>query len=84
MYTIYSVRNYLSIIVLRLPAAIFEAPQILDQRDGLADAASAEFPVKATDLPPKLKGAEIVETLRKLETRWINSGFALSKSDLLC
>ncbi len=69
--------------VVLLRAAMFEDPTILAQRKDLAQAARAKFPVKAADLPPDLNGPEIGETLRTLETRWINSGFTLSKSDLL-
>lgn len=69
--------------VLMLRAAIFEDPEILSQKADISAAANAVFPVRATDLPSDLSGPDIGKTLRSLETRWINSGFTLSKSELL-
>ncbi|MGI9394668.1 MAG: CCA tRNA nucleotidyltransferase [Boseongicola sp.] len=57
----------------------------LDDATGVAiDAgAIADFPVSAKDLMPDLSGAEIGETLKKLERAWIDSDFALTHRELL-
>lgn len=49
----------------------------------LTKGATAEFPVTAKDLMPALEGRALGEKLRELETRWIESGFTLSKESLL-
>ncbi|MDE2913576.1 MAG: CCA tRNA nucleotidyltransferase [Paracoccaceae bacterium] len=54
--------------------------------DAMADirrGSSARFPIRAADLGPDLKGRRLGERLRALETRWIESGFTLSRSGLL-
>ena len=58
-----------------------ELPPDLDQQ--IAVGARAEFPVKAADLMPKLTGAALGKTLAKLENRWIEADFKLSKQQLL-
>jgi poly(A) polymerase len=69
--------------VLLLRAAMLERP--LDQ----AELVSAEkgamqtLPVKPGDLMPAYSGAALGEKLRELEDRWIASGFALSRDELL-
>ncbi len=45
--------------------------------------ANARFPVRARDLMPALTGPELGARLAKLETRWIASGFTLTKPELL-
>ncbi len=45
--------------------------------------ARQEFPVRAADLMPQVQGAALGARLREIETRWIDSGFALSRSALL-
>lgn len=66
-----------------LRAAIFE--QVLP--DGLANdldlGASAEFPVSAADLMPDLQGPALGARLKELEQTWIDSGFSLSREQLL-
>lgn len=55
-------------------------------RDDLAmiEAAAAQaFPVSAADLMPTLEGLALGQTLKTLEQDWIESGFALSKDQLL-
>lgn len=47
------------------------------------EAAEKVFPLKAADLMPALSGPELGQALRKAEARWIASGFALSKAELL-
>ena len=45
--------------------------------------AAAVFPVRAADLMPALAGRALGERLAALETRWILSGFTLTKDQLL-
>ncbi|WP_116132886.1 CCA tRNA nucleotidyltransferase [Tropicimonas sp. IMCC34043] len=45
--------------------------------------ANAHFPVAAHDLMPGLQGAALGARMRALEQRWIASGFALSRAELL-
>ena len=56
--------------------------------DGLAAAlvqgAAAVFPVTAADLMRGYRGAALGAELRRLERLWIDSGFALDRSALLC
>lgn len=69
--------------VILLRAAMFEMPldpDVLKQADRGARAA---FPVKPRDLMPGFAGPALGEKLRELEDRWIASGFALTKADLL-
>ena len=68
----------LSALLLR--AALLETPVV-----GVAElhaGAGAIFPVKAADLPG-LSGAALGAELKKLERKWISSGFQLSRDDLL-
>lgn len=51
--------------------------------EAVAQGAQARFPVRATDLPADLRGAEIGARLDALERRWIASGFRLSREQLL-
>lgn len=70
-----------SIALLR--AVMFEAP-LPDGLDAQIDAgATAKFPIKPTDLMPDLSGPALGEKLRALETRWIASGFTLTREELL-
>ena len=43
----------------------------------------ARFPVAAADLAPRYAGRELGDRLRELEKRWIASGFALGRDELL-
>jgi poly(A) polymerase len=49
----------------------------------IAQGAAAEFPVKAADLMPVLQGAALGQKLKRLENAWLDSGFALTKAQLL-
>jgi poly(A) polymerase len=49
----------------------------------LPQAAAARCPVTAADLMPALQGAALGAALRAIEDRWIASGFALTRDDLL-
>lgn len=67
---------------LALRAASFETPLAIVETTSLEDAAKARFPVKAAHLPD-LKGRALGETLKRLETAWIASGFTLDRAALL-
>ncbi|MDE0524028.1 MAG: CCA tRNA nucleotidyltransferase [Boseongicola sp.] len=45
--------------------------------------AAQAFPVKAADLSPAFEGPELGMALDRLERKWIASGFALGRQDLL-
>ncbi|MDO6586717.1 CCA tRNA nucleotidyltransferase [Salipiger sp. 1_MG-2023] len=49
----------------------------------IAKGAAAVFPVKPRDLMPGLQGAALGAALKDMETRWIASGFALTKDELI-
>lgn len=53
-----------------------------DMETAIVRGTGARFPVKAADLP-KLQGKALGDRLRELESRWIASGFRLSRDDLL-
>ncbi|MDB6452694.1 CCA tRNA nucleotidyltransferase [Falsirhodobacter sp. 20TX0035] len=50
---------------------------------GIKEAAAATFPVTARDLMPAMSGPALGERLRALESRWIASGFRLTRDQLL-
>ena len=64
-------------------AALCETQPAPDWQADVARGAAAQFPVKAADLMPALQGAALGAGLKALEARWIASGFALSRDDLL-
>ncbi|WP_371742040.1 CCA tRNA nucleotidyltransferase [Citreicella sp. C3M06] len=49
----------------------------------IAKGVAAVFPVKPRDLMPGLQGAALGAALKDMETRWIASGFALTKDELI-
>ena len=63
-------------------SALFETPLAHTVKTEIELAANATFPIKAADLP-KLEGRDLGEKLRALESVWIQSGFTISKADLL-
>ena len=69
--------------ILLLRAAVMGVP--LDQ--GALHAAeqgmASEFPVRAADLMPGLSGPALGRELERIRARWITSGFALSREELL-
>ena len=69
--------------ILLLRAAQFETQPHSVELEAITRGAEAHFPIKAQDLDPALKGAALGTTLKRLEQRWIDSGFRLSKLDLL-
>jgi len=64
-------------------AALAQQALTQGQLDILRDAAARAFPVSARDLMPDHEGPALGARLRRLETRWIASGFRLSKEELL-
>ena len=63
--------------------AMAGSPLVADIAIAIEAGASAEFPVSANDLMPKLQGADIGSALQELERAWIDSDFALTHSELL-
>ncbi|MCV2882080.1 CCA tRNA nucleotidyltransferase [Actibacterium sp. XHP0104] len=68
---------------LMLRGALFEQPLPQGWQAAVAQGAAAEFPIKAADLMPALQGPALGARLRLLEQRWIASGFALGRDELL-
>ncbi|NVO55951.1 CCA tRNA nucleotidyltransferase [Rhodobacteraceae bacterium B1Z28] len=66
-----------------LRCAFFEQPWSEDLRTVLHTGAAACFPIKAADLIPDFTGPALGKKLAELEARWIASGFALTRDDLL-
>ncbi|WP_138935788.1 CCA tRNA nucleotidyltransferase [Roseovarius arcticus] len=69
--------------VLLLRAALLEQPLDPGALEAAEMGAKSVFPVSAADLMPDYVGAALGARLKMLEERWIASGFALTKSDLL-
>ncbi|UWQ79277.1 CCA tRNA nucleotidyltransferase [Leisingera sp. S132] len=68
---------------LLLRAAFLEQPLSPSLETDIELGANAKFPVKARDLLPDLKGPELGAALKKMEADWIESGFSLSRGELL-
>ncbi len=68
--------------VLLLRWAVFETPAQPDEITAAQAGAKAVFPVVAKDLMPQFQGPQLGSRLRELETRWIKSGFALTREEL--
>lgn len=64
-------------------AASLGAPLSPAWETEIARGAAQVFPIKPADLMPALQGAALGAELRKLEDRWVASGFALTREDLL-
>ena len=69
--------------ILLLRAALLQDPIPPAAFDAAEAGAEAAFPIQPADLMPDLEGAALGEKLRELESRWIASGFALSRRELL-
>lgn len=69
--------------VVLLNAALLETPVPTDLSEALEAGAAARFPVAPRDLMPALNGPALGARLAALESRWIASGFALTRDDLL-
>lgn len=68
---------------LLLRGAFLEHPVTPADLDAVAHGGAARFPVTATDLMPGVTGPLLGARLATLEARWIASGFALTRADLL-
>ncbi|WP_170506389.1 CCA tRNA nucleotidyltransferase [Ruegeria arenilitoris] len=66
-----------------LRCAFLEQPWSETLRTDLHKGAEADFPIKATDLIPDFTGPALGKKLAELEARWIASGFALTREELL-
>ena len=66
-----------------LRAALLETAMTGTEAEEARRGAAATFPVSAKDLMPHLTGPALGKHLRQLETRWIESGFALTREELL-
>jgi len=64
-------------------AAVLAVPPPAGWSGDIARGAAAEFPLAAADLMPALHGPALGARLKALESRWIDSGFALSRAQLL-
>jgi len=69
--------------ILLLRAALLEQPWNPADLDGLSQGAKATFPIKVADLMPEYEGPQLGKKLNALEQRWIDSGFTLTRKDLL-
>ncbi len=69
--------------VVLLNAALLEAPVPDGMARALEIGAAAAFPVAPRDLMPTYQGPALGARLAALETRWIASGFTLTRADLL-
>ncbi|MDJ0823247.1 MAG: CCA tRNA nucleotidyltransferase [Paracoccaceae bacterium] len=67
-------------LILRAAILGGEVPQASEE---IAKGANAVFPVKPADLMPRLQGAKLGAALKQLEVRWIASGFAAEKDELI-
>ncbi len=77
----YGVQTGMDISLLR--AAMLEAPLAQNLSAELNRGAKAVFPIAAGDLMPEFKGPALGARLNEIESRWIASGFTLTKHDLL-
>ena len=69
--------------IMLLRAALLEQPQNPNLETDIARGAGAKFPLSARDLMPDITGKALGETLKRLETEWIASGFLLNREALL-
>ncbi|ASM73940.1 MULTISPECIES: CCA tRNA nucleotidyltransferase [Roseobacteraceae] len=77
----YGLATALDVIALR--AALFETPLNKGDAAAATRGSAAKFPVAAHDLMPALHGPALGAKLKELETRWIASGFILTRAQLL-
>jgi poly(A) polymerase len=69
--------------IVLLRAAQFETPPKTSDLDAARSGAGARFPVTSADLMPRFTGPALGAELARLESRWINSGFTLTRAALL-
>jgi len=79
----YRLKAQMAVDVLLLRCALLEQPWDGTAKAQVETGANANFPVKAKDLMPTFQGADLGAKLSVLETKWIASGFALTRTDLL-
>lgn len=68
---------------LALRAALLEQPLSTTDLTAAAEAAAQVFPLKAADLTEQFSGAALGKALKQAESDWIDSGFTLTKSELI-
>jgi poly(A) polymerase len=68
---------------LLVQSALMEQEMPTNWQSAVTKGAKAEFPIKAADLMPGYQGAALGQRLRALEQAWLDSGFALTKHQLL-
>lgn len=68
---------------LALRAALLEQPLSATDLTAATEAAAQLFPLKAADLSDQFSGAALGKALKQAESDWIDSGFTLSKSELI-
>ena len=73
----------MAVDVVLLRAALLETPLDPEALTQIEFGAAANYPVVAADLMPTYQGAELGKALSELETKWIRSGFTLTKDQLL-
>ena len=66
-----------------LRAALMEHPLSSEDFRRAEAGAAADFPISAQDLMPAHSGAALGKALKSLEQSWIDSGFTLTKPELL-
>jgi len=64
-------------------SALAQMPLNPRDLEAIKTASEAEFPVTAADLMPSYQGPALGKKLSDLEARWIASGFALTRGELL-
>lgn len=69
--------------ILMLRAAFLSSPLPEGMQDDLARGAAAFLPIRADDLKDRFSGPALGRKLAETERRWIESGFTLSRDDLL-
>lgn len=69
--------------IVLLRSALLETPLDPSAYGQLKMAAAAIFPIKASDLIPAFQGPELGVKLKQLEKNWINSGFELTREQLI-
>lgn len=69
--------------VVLLRAALFEMPLDPDAMAQVKFGQTVTFPIAAADLMPRFQGVALGKQLSNLEAKWIKSGFAMTKEQLL-
>ncbi len=69
--------------ILMVRAALLETPLPTGFEAAIEDGAKAVFPVTSRDLVSAVSGAALGRRLKELEAKWIASGFALTRKELL-